>query len=375
MERADPFDVICLSLEPWDEVWRRNQHMARELLILRPTLRLLFAEPPVDVAWSLRQGRWPERSLLRPVGSSGRLWAMAPRKWLPRRIWPRGDRSLSDQVMEAGRRLRFDRPVLWINDSTYAPLIERTGWPSIYDVTDDWVLAKGTDRQMERQQRNDAAVLRGASEVVVCSPALAESRGRNRSVHLIANGVEVDHLRAPTERPGDLPDGPVVLYSGTLSAGRLDIGLCTRLGRALAGRATLVFVGPNSLTKEVELELLDAGAAILGSRPYRDVPAYLQHADVLIVPHQITPFTESLDPIKAREFMAVGRPVVTTPVAGFRGLGPPFTEANADGFVDAVSAVLDRSALPPGPGPAVGEPETWAAQATRFLAVLDAAAS
>jgi glycosyltransferase involved in cell wall biosynthesis len=375
VERADPFDVICLSLEPWDEVWRRNQHMARELLRLRPTLRLLFAEPPVDVAWSLRQGRWPKRSLLRPVGDSGRLWAMAPRKWLPRRIWPRGDRSLSDQVMEAGRRLRFDRPVLWINDSTYAPLIERSGWPSVYDITDDWVLAKGSDRQMERQHRNDAAVLGDASEVVVCSPALAESRGHHRSVHLIANGVEVDHLRAPTERPGDLPAGPVVLYSGTLSAGRLDIDLCVRLGRAVAGRAALVFVGPNSLTREVELELLGAGAVILGSRPYRDVPAYLQHADVLVVPHQITPFTESLDPIKAREFMAVGRPVVTTPVAGFRGLGPPFTEVDRDGFVDAVSAVLDRPSLPPGPGPLVGRPETWAGQATEFLAVLDAAAS
>ncbi|MGD0312068.1 MAG: glycosyltransferase [Acidimicrobiales bacterium] len=375
MERADPFDVICLSLEPWDEVWRRNQHMAGQLLRLRPTLRLLFAEPPVDVAWSLRHGRWPHRSPLRPVGSSGRLWAMAPRKWLPRRIWPGGDRSLCRQVVEAGRRLGFDRPVLWINDSTYAPLIERTGWPSIYDVTDDWVLARGATRQMERQQRNDAAMLRHVSEVVVCSPALAESRGRHRSVHLIPNGVELDHLRAPTERPVDLPAGPVVLYSGTLSAGRLDIELCARLCRAVAGRAAVVFVGPNSLTKEVALTLLEAGAVILGSRPYRDVPAYLQHADVLVVPHQITPFTESLDPIKAREFMAVGRPVVTTPVAGFRGLGPPFVEADRDAFVDTVVAVLDRSSLAPGPGPLTGRPETWAEQATEFLAVLDAAAS
>jgi teichuronic acid biosynthesis glycosyltransferase TuaH len=373
--RAESFDVVCFSLEPWDEVWRRNQHMASELLRLRPTLRLLFAEPPIDVAWSLRQGRWPKRSPLLPVGSSGRLWAMAPRKWLPRRIWPHGDHSLGRQVLEAGRRLQFDRPVLWINDSTYAPLIERTRWPSVYDVTDDWVLATGATRQMARQHHDDAAVLRAASEVVVCSPALAESRGRHRSVHLIPNGVEVDHLRAPTERPPDLPAGPVILYSGTLSAGRLDIDLCARLCRALAGRATVVFVGPNSLTKEVELVLLESGAVILGSRPYRDMPAYLQHADVLVVPHQITPFTESLDPIKAREFMAVGRPVVTTPVAGFRGLGPPVVEADGDGFADAVLAVLSRPPLPPGPGPLVAEPETWAVRAKEFLAVLDAAAS
>ena len=58
-------DVVCCSLEPWDEVWRRNQHLATELLGLRPTLRLLFAEAAVDVPWSLLQRRWPAPSGLR----------------------------------------------------------------------------------------------------------------------------------------------------------------------------------------------------------------------------------------------------------------------------------------------------------------------
>jgi len=59
--------------------------------------------------------------------------------------------------------------VLWINDSTYAPLVERTGWPSVYDVTDDWLLVDAGPREQERQQRNDATLLRTVSEVVVCS--------------------------------------------------------------------------------------------------------------------------------------------------------------------------------------------------------------
>ena len=105
------------------------------------------------------------------------------------------------------------------------------------------------------------------------------------------------------------------------------------------------------------------------------MPAYLQHADVLVVPHQVIPFTESLDPIKAREFQAVGRPVVATPVAGFRDLGRPVEVAEPDGFVAAVESVLDRMPVPPGPGELVGEPTTWAAQAAAFLAVLDAAMS
>jgi teichuronic acid biosynthesis glycosyltransferase TuaH len=371
---TEPFDVVCLSLEPWDDVWRRNQHLAAQLLRLRPSLRLLFAAVPVDVAWSLRQGRWPARSALQPVGGTGRLWTMAPRKWLPRRVWPSGDRSLGTQVLRDAHRLGLHRPVLWINDSTYAPLIERTGWPSVYDVTDDWLLVDTGSREQERQERNDATLLQAASEIVVCSPSLLASRGRHRPVHLISNGVDLDALRAPTSPPVDLPAGRTVVYQGTLSTDRLDIGLCVRLGRAIAGRASLVFVGPDSLSGPDHQALVDAGAVLLGPRPFRDMPAYLQHADLLVVPHAQTPFTESLDPIKAREFVAVGRKVVATPVAGFRDLDPPIITAAPDRFVEEVVAALDEAPVPPGPGPLVHQPLTWAVQAAAFLGVLDDAA-
>jgi teichuronic acid biosynthesis glycosyltransferase TuaH len=367
------FDVICCSLEPWDEVWRRNQLLTTELLVLRPTMRVLFAELPVDVTWSLLHGRRRLRSGVRPVGSTGRLWAMAPRKWLPRRIRPDTDRALGRQILRAGRRLGFDRPVLWINDNTYADLAITTDRPTVYDVTDDWVLGWNAPREAARQRRNDSLLLENADEVVVCSPALSASRGRHRPVHLIPNAVDVEHMRRPQGRPPDLPDGTVVLYQGTLNDGRLDIDLCIAVAERLAGRATLVFVGPSSLSDTSTERLHKAGAVLLGSRPYATMPGYLQHADVLVVPHLATPFIESLDPIKAREFQAVARPTVSTPVAGFRDLGPPITTAPADRFVDEVIAVLDRGPLPPGPGPLTSSPATWTERAKAFLEVLDAA--
>ena len=90
---------------------------------------------------------------------------------------------------------------------------------------------------------------------------------------------------------------------------------------------------------------------LLGARPYDQVPAFLQHADVVVIPHLVNPFTESLDPIKAYECLAAGRPTVATPVAGFRELGPPVVIADRERFVEAVSAALDRA------GPAAGRPE------------------
>ncbi len=66
--------------------------------------------------------------------------------------------------------------------------------------------------------------------------------------------------------------------------------------------------------------------------PTADVPAYLQHADVVIVPHLVSPFTESLDPIKAHECLAIDTPTVATPVPGFR--------ERTDAFVVAREMIL-----------------------------------
>jgi teichuronic acid biosynthesis glycosyltransferase TuaH len=89
-------DVICCSLEPWDDVWRRNQFLATELLAQQPGLRLLFVQLPVDIVWSLlrrrRVSRTGVRTGARSAGETGRLWVMQPNKWLPRRVWPHVDR-------------------------------------------------------------------------------------------------------------------------------------------------------------------------------------------------------------------------------------------------------------------------------------------
>ena len=49
--------------------------------------------------------------------------------------------------------------------------------------------------------------------------------------------------------------------------------------------------------------------------------AYLQHADVLVVPHLVNAFTDSLDPIKLYEYQAVDKPVISTPVRRLQGCG------------------------------------------------------
>jgi glycosyltransferase involved in cell wall biosynthesis len=363
--------VVC-SLEPWSDVRRRIRILVDELIELDPTLEVLFVAPSIDIPHQLRTGRLADLAGPRLVAAHRRVHVLRPRKWLPRLMGPFADRSLERQILRAVAELGLQRPLLWINDASYARLAVSTGWPSVYDITDDWLLAPMAPRQRNRLMANENLLMEHSGQVVVCSPELARSRGTSRPVELIPNGVDVDLFRTVRPRPPDLPPAPVALYVGTLHTWRVDIPLVIELAEARPD-LQIVLVGPNSLPREVTARLeAIPGIHVLGARPYDQIPAYLQHADVVVIPHLVNPFTESLDPIKAYECLAAGRPTVATPVAGFRELGPPIVVADRSRFVEATSAAL-MAATPPGTPrtPEGASIPTWHDRARAMAAVMD----
>ncbi|WP_402374449.1 glycosyltransferase [Isoptericola rhizosphaerae] len=366
--------LVVVSLEPWDDVWRRNQYLVAGLLRADPGLRVLFVEPPSDPLHDLRHSRQPRWSRgTRPAApidgvAPGRVLTLRPTKALPRRVDPGGDRRRATAIVRAARRLGLESPTLWINDLVGVDLLDLTDWPALYDVTDDWLAADRSPAEHDRLVAAEARVLSEAAVVTVCSPALARAKGADRPVTLVSNGVDVARYARPVARPADLPAGPCAVYLGTLHGDRLDVALCRRTAEHLGSGATLVLVGPSALAADDEAALRRSGVMLLGARSHRDVPAYLQHADALVVPHVVDAFTDSLDPIKLYEYRAVGRPVVSTPVAGFRDSADPrVTSVDAAGFPAAVAAAVRR------PLPARPVPEdlpTWSAQAEAMAAAL-----
>ena len=342
--KSDPADlrelVVC-SLEPWNDTWRRNQFLVHNLLEQHRHLRVLFIEPPADPIYDLATRHLPALPRLRSVTRDRRLQRFRPLKPLPRRAGPIADRLLLAQIPPVVRLLGFDAPVLWLNDVNYAPLIAATGWPTVYDITDDWLLAPTAAAELARLQHLEAVALRDAEEVVVCSDALVASRSQWRPVSLIRNAVDTEHFRRPQPRPHALPHAPVAVYVGTLHDARIDVELVLELARGRRDMS-IALVGPDSLGPQTRARLNhEPNVHLLGSQPYDRVPAYLQHADVLIVPHLVSSFTESLDPIKAYECLAVDTPTVATPVAGFRELAGDVRVADRKGFVEAVEAALE----------------------------------
>jgi glycosyltransferase involved in cell wall biosynthesis len=360
--------VVC-SLKEWDQVWNRNNFLTDALMRRNPDLRVLFVEPPVDPLFDLAERRRPTLPRSTTITSDGRLRVLRPIKPFPRRAGPMSDALLRIQVRVAARRFRLSAPLLWINDVTYAPLIGQTGWRSVYDVSDDWLLAPFAPREIRRLHDLDELALSAADQVVVCSQALAETRGAARSVWLVPNAVDIDHFRKPRARPSDLPASPVAVYAGTAHDARIDVALVAELADTLP-QVSIVFVGPNALSG-ASRRLLDRfpNLLFLGPRPYLELPAYLQHADVLIVPHAVTPFMESLDPIKAYECMAISTPTVVTPLPGFREHRDAFNVVSREEFTTRVGAVLSGASQ----RIEVLDPPMWEERAEVFEAALLAA--
>jgi glycosyltransferase involved in cell wall biosynthesis len=320
-------DLIMFSLEPWDDIWRRNQFLCREMLRSDPRMRLLFVEPAADVSNAVRTGKFGRLATfgLRQIEDYPGISAFRPVKWLPNSVGScrrMNRRMLAKQVLAAAERLGLSRPLLWINDVQYVNMLRmRPDLASVYDVTDDWTLIDEDSEQQRELVEHDIELTREADLTVVCSESLTQSRGvRARELMLVPNGVDIEHYLSvdTVKRRDGTHDGRVFGYTGTLHDERVDVSLVVHLAEANP-RDEVRLVGPNCLGVDSRRRLAACpNVKLVPPVPYRDVPLEMSRFDVCIVPHRVTPFTESLNPIKLWEYLAAGLPIVSTPVSGFR---------------------------------------------------------
>jgi glycosyltransferase involved in cell wall biosynthesis len=381
-------DLIFISLEPWDDIWRRNQFVCAELARRHPARTILFVTPTRDLTNAIRRRDF---SKLKPAPAWSppglpNVVVFTPTKWLPNSLavgrWF-NERTLRRQVVAEARRRGLDRPILWINDHIAAHLVGQVGEAmTVYDITDDWITSNQPAGLLGRIVTLDGLLCRTADAVIVCSARLRELKepltppGR---LHLIPNGVDAAHYAGVLDA-GPVPAAaagwqrPVLGYVGTVHPDRVDVDLMVGVAGRLAGRGSIALVGPNYLSPgDVDRLAATGNVHVVGPVKYADVPGYLRAFDVCIVPHRVTPFTESLNPIKLFEYLAAGKPIVSTPVAGFRDHPQHVALAgDAESFVRAALAAVDEPAVAAQARRAEAAHHSWAARVDAIEAVFDA---
>ena len=182
---------------------------------------------------------------------------------------------------------------------------------------------------------------------------------------LVPNAVDVAHFRSPRPRPGDLPSGPVALYAGTAHDARIDVDLVAELAGPF--RQVTSYSSARMRFRESSQQLLDrirTSSSLGPDRIWSSRPTSTRGR--AIVPHLVTPFMESLDPIKAYECLAIHTPTVATPLPGFREHAELLNVAPREEFAERVAAVLDGNSLSSNGA----EPPSWDERAETFEAAL-----
>jgi glycosyltransferase involved in cell wall biosynthesis len=131
------------------------------------------------------------------------------------------------------------------------------------------------------------------------------------NVHMLPNGCDFEHFNTKVSAPDDMikRGRPVVGFYGAVATW-LDWNM---INYCIQQRPDydFVFVGPGY---GIVLPTNTENSFFLGERDYKDLPGYLHSFDVAIVPFKITNMTLGCDPIKCYEYLASGKPVVSTPI-------------------------------------------------------------
>jgi teichuronic acid biosynthesis glycosyltransferase TuaH len=311
-------DWLVIGQEQWDRVERRNQLLIRALAERHPRSRFLFSEIPLRPR-EIRQWRRP-----RPRQVAPNIWAIRPIRVLPGARFERfSDRMEARQLRRAMHSLAIERPALWTQDPRAVSLLDDVPAERIvYDLTDDWAAFESDLARRALVQGRIEAIGQRAELVLACSRSLeAGARAWSDRVHYLPNAVDPSSspVGAPAELQG-LPR-PLLGYVGTQHASRLDVELLAEAAELRPGWS-FVLLGPNELDAGAHARLLTLqNVHHLGVRPHAEIRSFMAALDVGLIPHVVSDFTRSLDPLKLYEYLAAGRPVVATPVGNTADLG------------------------------------------------------
>lgn len=207
----------------------------------------------------------------------------------------------------------------------------------------------------------DKELIRQADVVLTTAHRLTDKTREIRpsDVYYLPNGADFDHfqiqrVRMPSEY-ADIP-APRVIYVGMIDFW-FDVPLLRVLANGLS-HFSFVVIGPTSINVRPLQGLHNV--FLLGPRNYQELPPYLHHSDVGIIPFRRLPLIEAVNPIKLYEYMAAGLPVVSSAWDEMVRLSSPALIATtADEFASGIQeAYKNREALREG-SIAFARDHTW----------------
>lgn len=211
----------------------------------------------------------------------------------------------------------------------------------IYDCMDDHAGFSNTSEALLSLEPN---LIKMADLVVTSSMDLYNNaKTFNPSVYLIPNAAEYEHFAVDRyETPSDISQisGPIVGYIGAI-ADWFDMELVYEVASRNPDW-NFVLIGDTYFSDITQIEALP-NVYLLGERSYGDLPKYLGHFDVCMIPFVMNRLTQATNPVKVYEYLATGKPVVSTELPELHTMRQYVCLADgAEAFEQAIRQALEE---------------------------------
>jgi glycosyltransferase involved in cell wall biosynthesis len=376
-----PPGIIAFAKD-WHEDPTSNHHVLRELAKTRRVLwlnSLGTRTPKLSSGRDLGKiGRKLREFTRGPVNVENDLWVFSPLV-LPLHHSPAA-RRINRTLLRAtirGLRLRLGLSdfQLWTFLPNVADYVGSLGESlAVYYCVDEWSMFSYLDRNDTVQA--ERALLAKVDCVFAINHELAEAkRALNPRTYVAPHGVDqalfARALAPETAVPADLAalPKPVLGFYGTLRDW-VDLHLVAQIARARPSWSIALIgqqlddVGPIAGLANVHL---------LGRKPHAELPAYCKGMSVGLIPYRIDERMKFVNPIKLREYLAAGLPVVSTAVPEVRRYGKWCAIADdSAGFIAAIErALAEDSPARRRERSASMETETWPARVAEVARIVD----
>jgi glycosyltransferase involved in cell wall biosynthesis len=212
--------------------------------------------------------------------------------------------------------------------------LQALGVKIVYDLIDDWRSSLGGDWYSIQTEKRYVEI---ADSCTASAHSLVQRLGKMgaQRVTYVPNAVNRRlFVAGEYPRPTDFPKGEyVVTYVGSLWGSWFDWEILLAVARRHR-RATVIVIGDYRGQCPRQLPNL----YFLGLRRQSQLPAYLAHSHVGIIPFKVSELSQAVSPLKAFEYLAMGLPVVATPLKELEGLPYVSFADSPEDFADAVES-------------------------------------
>jgi glycosyltransferase involved in cell wall biosynthesis len=255
-------------------------------------------------------------------------------------------RMLAAQVRGLCRLLKLDRPAVMVTIPTAAPAVScLRPRRLVFNRSDEFSAFREADANFIRplEQR----LLCKSDVVLYVNRGLYQrERWTVREAQYIGHGVDFGHFARPADAgdsaPAPLRDlpRPIIGFYGALDDYTIDLDLLIKVARANAG-ASVVIIGPRAM--DISRLVAEPNVKYLGPIPYVQLPQHAAQFDVALMPWLQNQWIAACNPIKLKEYLALGMPIVTTRFAELKPYEDLVYAADShEEFLQAISVALNE---------------------------------